>query len=92
MTCALLGRLLTLPTQCGLLCLELISQLWAFHNDTKRGVAVSVEDSGVEAPKSPNLFRSRSLWLCGGFYLVYQGIEGGQRFLFCGHWLGLTGI
>lgn len=93
MTHALMGRLLIIPTQCGLLCLEFISQLWAFRHDTKRDVAVSVEGSNLEASKSLSLFRSRSLWLCGLFYLVYQGIEGRWAlFYFCCHLLVLTTI
>jgi hypothetical protein len=56
------------------LVLELVVQTWAFRSDT--GTSPSTETASRGNAKTRSLLRNYSLWLCGAYYLVYQGIEG----------------
>jgi hypothetical protein len=56
-----------------MLSVELAIQVWAFRGDT--GAHTSSQNADRDESKMRSLFRNRSLWVCGAYYLVYQGIE-----------------
>ncbi|GAB7331545.1 hypothetical protein MBLNU13_g02937t1 [Cladosporium sp. NU13] len=51
---------------------ELSAQTWAFRNDRGTG---NIQDTSNRNFKIRSLLRNSSLWLCGAYFLVYQGIE-----------------
>ena len=56
---------------------ELVAQTWAFRHDV--GGDVKPEPAGRKDHSVQSPFRKPSLWICGFFYLVYQGVEGKLR-------------
>lgn len=73
--CALIRQAyLSLPSQSCALFVELVVQTWAFRRDT--GTNPSTEIASRGNAKARSLLQNYSLWLCGAYYFVYQGIEG----------------
>ena len=54
--------------------MELVFQTWAFRADT--GTCIEPENADGDEVKIRSLLQNHTLWICGAYYLVYQGIEG----------------
>lgn len=54
--------------------MELVFQTWAFRTDT--GTCIGPEIADGNEVKTRSLLQNHTLWICGAYYLVYQGIEG----------------
>lgn len=61
-----------------MLLVELVIQTWAFRSDTGVDIAPHIADR--DQFKARSLLWKPSLWACGLYYLVYQGIEGPSYF------------
>jgi hypothetical protein len=57
-----------------MLLVELVIQTWAFSGDRGAEAKPCIPDH--HESKARSLLSDPGLWVCGAYYLVYQGIEG----------------
>lgn len=57
--------------------MELVTQGWAFRHETadKLPLSASTPQPDTDAVKPSSLLRHPAIWVCGAFYIAYQGVE-----------------